>query len=224
MKKISELVDNPCQDVKVAVKPDEETSQRLKSEFSHLPSSAGQGMIAITYLVGHILQSLLKGGLDIRVKSHGLPIGAGLGSSAAFSVASSAACLQLRDKLDFIQKGGNEENHSLPLLPENLHTINSWAFMAEVLIHGTPSGLDNTTSTYGGMIKFRKLESSNEYETFTNIPKNLKILLTNTKVPRSTKQLVSSVRDLYNTHVSILQSIFHSIEEITNRFVHILQR
>lgn len=224
LSKVLELIRRPSTtaDIRTAVKPDEDTAQRLKTEFAHLPSAAGQGMIALSYLIGHILQPLLTSGLHISVKSLGLPIGAGLGSSAAFSVASSAACLQLHHRLEASKIG--ESDALLSLTPENLHTINSWAFMAEVLIHGTPSGLDNTTSTYGGMLKFKKLESSNQYESFTKIPNNLKILLTNTKVPRSTKQLVSNVRELHNIHPSIIQSIFHSIEEITNHFIQILHR
>ncbi|CAN0281519.1 unnamed protein product, partial [Hapterophycus canaliculatus] len=34
--------------------------------------------------------------------------------------------------------------------------INAWAFAGETVLHGTPSGLDNTVSCYGGAIKFIK--------------------------------------------------------------------
>jgi mevalonate kinase len=181
--------------------------------------SAGQGMMALTYLVGNLLVTSLQlhqVGLEIKIKSHGLPIGAGLGSSAAFSVASSAACLQLYHK--FL---------SLPfdtVSNKNLQWINTWAFLAEVLIHGTPSGLDNTTSTYGGMLKFIKGENNqNHYENLLKIPK-LQILLTNTKVPRSTKELVSSVRRLYESFPTVISPIFKSIEEITLQFMQLLEK
>ena len=73
---------------------------------------------------------------------------------------------------------------SIIAIPENLlPVVNGWAYAAEVVIHGSPSGLDNTTSCFGGAVRFRKGEAS-----FTNIPHSdlpeMKILLTNTKVPR----------------------------------------
>jgi mevalonate kinase len=66
-----------------------------------------------------------------------IPIGSGLGSSASFSVGLAAALLCL--------------NHSvqLPLKTKDLELISSMAFEAEKLIHGTPSGIDNTICTYG---------------------------------------------------------------------------
>ncbi|RYY73462.1 hypothetical protein EON63_20050 [archaeon] len=55
--------------------------------------------------------------------------------------------------------------------------------LGEVLIHGHPSGLDNTTSCFGGMVKFRKLAEGNDFQIMDQVPV-LDILLTNTKVPR----------------------------------------
>jgi len=37
-----------------------------------------------------------------------------------------------------------------------LDAVNEWAFAAEVLMTGTPSGIDNTVSCYGGAVRFRK--------------------------------------------------------------------
>lgn len=74
-----------------------------------------------------------------------LPLGSGLGSSAALCVALSAALLAFSDSvsLDMNQQGWSVFGES------ELDLVNKWAFEGEKIIHGKPSGLDNTVSTYG---------------------------------------------------------------------------
>jgi mevalonate kinase len=74
-----------------------------------------------------------------------LPLGSGLGSSAALCVALSAALLAFSDSvsLDMSQQGWSVFGDS------ELELLNKWAFEGEKIIHGKPSGLDNTVSTYG---------------------------------------------------------------------------
>ena len=61
-----------------------------------------------------------------------IPIGAGLGSSAAFSVASAAALIQLKLGLQ------RRPKCDLKILQER---ICQWAFKSEKIIHGNPSGI-----------------------------------------------------------------------------------
>src|SRR5689334_9430991 len=88
--------------------------------------------------------------LDIQSK---LPLGAGLGSSAAFNVAmvtsllASHLCCHHPDHIAPVCK-------SESLRPTNLESINRWAFLGERLIHGQPSGIDNTISTLGGALAY----------------------------------------------------------------------
>lgn len=79
-------------------------------------------------------------GLHIHIGLANLPIGAGLGSSAAFCVASVASLLQLTGRIE------NSSGHTVSDSDREL--INHWAFAAETLFHGQPSGLDNTVSWY----------------------------------------------------------------------------
>jgi mevalonate kinase len=155
----------------------------------------------------------------MHVESAGLPIGAGLGSSAAFSVATAGALLQHYFKItEPTQTWGSDKLNSTIL-----ESINAWAFVGEVLIHGTPSGLDNTTSCYGGMVKFRRTEQGNVFDTLKHAPA-LNMLLTNTKVPRSTKALVAGVRVLHDAMPQVIQPIFNSIDHITSEFINISEK
>lgn len=74
-----------------------------------------------------------------------LPLGAGLGSSAAFCVSLTAALLSLSDSssVDLSSQGW------LVLGERELELVNNWAFGGEKIIHGRPSGIDNTVSTFG---------------------------------------------------------------------------
>ncbi|XP_028102402.1 mevalonate kinase-like [Camellia sinensis] len=69
-----------------------------------------------------------------------LPLGSGLGSSAAFCVSVSAALLALSESvnLDFGHQGW------LMFGENELELVNKWAFEGEKIIHGKPSGIDNT--------------------------------------------------------------------------------
>ncbi|KAM5312478.1 mevalonate kinase isoform 2-T2 [Glossophaga mutica] len=124
--------------------------------------------------------------LDITVWSE-LPTGAGLGSSAAYSVCLAAALLTLCEEILNPLKDGEATNR---WTAEDLELINKWAFQGERVIHGNPSGVDNAVSTWGGVLRYQQGKISS-----LKRPPALKILLTNTKVPRSTKALVLGVRN-----------------------------
>ncbi|KAK3006121.1 hypothetical protein RJ639_015500 [Escallonia herrerae] len=143
-----------------------------------------------------------------------LPLGSGLGSSAAFCVSLSAALLALSDlvNLDFSQQSW------LPFGESELELVNKWAFEGEKIVHGNPSGIDNTVSTYGNMIKFR---SGNMTRIKANMP--LKMLITNTKVGRNTKALVAGVSDRKVRHPNAMTAVFTAVESISNELATIIQ-
>ncbi|XP_047981301.1 mevalonate kinase-like [Salvia hispanica] len=143
-----------------------------------------------------------------------LPLGSGLGSSAALCVALSAALLSLSDslKLDFSHQGWQTFGDS------ELDLVNKWAFEGEKIIHGRPSGIDNTVSTFGNMIKFRSGELT---RIKTNMP--LKMLVTNTKVGRNTRALVSGVSERAVRHGSAMSSVFKAVDSISNEVAAIIQ-
>ncbi|XP_047958770.1 mevalonate kinase-like [Salvia hispanica] len=143
-----------------------------------------------------------------------LPLGSGLGSSAALCVALSAALLSLSDssKLDFSHQGWQTFGES------ELDLVNKWAFEGEKMIHGRPSGIDNTVSTFGNIVKFRSGELTHIK---TNMP--LKMLVTNTKVGRNTRALVAGVSERAARHGSAMTSVFKAVDSISNEVVGIIQ-
>src|SRR5256712_8402845 len=121
-----------------------------------------------------------------------IPIGAGLGSSASTSVAIIAAVAKSRG----VQLGKKE--------------IFRLAYKPETLIHNKPSGVDQATSTYGGVIQYRspgKVES-------IKIDQGPCILVCDTGLHRSTGRLVGAVvkrskrqEAIYRDHVDEVTGI-----------------
>ncbi|GFO07653.1 mevalonate kinase [Plakobranchus ocellatus] len=143
----------------------------------------------------------------VEMKSE-IPVGAGLGSSAAFSVALSAALLQLAGVVTSEQISDSLAAWSAT----DLDIINKWAFIGEKVIHGQPSGIDNSISTYGGALRFQNGEKTR----LDRIP-TLSLMLVNTQVPRSTKKLISDFRHKYNTYKEIFEPVLSSVEAITEK-------
>lgn len=99
--------------------------------------------------------------MEFRLISH-LPVGAGLGSSAAFSVCIASVLLQHAGKISRVHSklfeasctgpGDSDIQGNLPLAgwsPDEKLAINKWAFLGEKIIHGHPSGIDNSISSLG---------------------------------------------------------------------------
>uniref|UniRef100_A0A7N5P407 Mevalonate kinase n=2 Tax=Ailuropoda melanoleuca TaxID=9646 RepID=A0A7N5P407_AILME len=144
--------------------------------------------------------------LDITVWSQ-LPTGAGLGSSAAYSVCMATALLTACEEIPNPRKDGESASR---WTGEDLELINKWAFQGERMIHGNPSGVDNAVSTWGGVVRFQQGKISS-----LKRPPALRILLTNTKVPRSTKALVASVQSRLLKFPEIVSPLLTSINAIS---------
>ncbi|XP_066510302.1 mevalonate kinase-like [Hoplias malabaricus] len=136
-----------------------------------------------------------------------LPTGAGLGSSAAFSVCVSAVLLSARGT---ISTPLNQNQETARWSEAELELINKWAFQGEKIIHGNPSGVDNAVGTWGGVLRYL----SGKITPLSRVP-TLRILLTNTKVPRSTKVLVSGVKDKMNKYPSIMSPVLESVNAVS---------
>ena len=169
-------------------------------------------------------------GVRIHVRSADLPLGAGLGSSAAFSVASAAALVRLRHHLYTVTEADHCGFTVISTPTETAYCpsasakrlINGWAYSAECILHGTPSGLDNEVSCAGDAIKHIRdtATGGKHFEPVPTMP-SLRVLITNTKVPRSTKELVAGVARLKAAQPQIISHIFDAMAEIASRFLSI---
>jgi len=101
---------------------------------------------------------------------------------------------------------------------KEIELVNKWAFVGEQIIHGKPSGIDNTVSTFGNMIKFKSGELT---RIKSNMP--LKMLVTNTKVGRNTKALVAGVSERKLRHPIAMTSVFTAVDSISNELANIIQ-
>ncbi len=134
-------------------------------------------------------------------------IGRGMGSSAAFCVATVAALLHFYT--------GKEHDKQV---------INSLAYQAEKFFHGMPSGVDVSASCFGGLIFYRK-----EFEFLKHISSlNFKIptqfqdhllLVDSGKPSETTAEMVKAVGKRYNEIPKEMEQTIMQIEKITKRMV-----
>jgi len=139
---------------------------------------------------------------DITVDS-ALPRGMGLGSSAAIAVAMTRALGRLQE---------------LALDDERINAI---AFDCEKLAHGTPSGIDNTVSTYAEPMLFRnagKLEI-----TPVEAPANVPLVIASGSVAGLTSEMVAGVRDRYRQVPARYDALFDQIDELSVQGAALLQ-
>ncbi len=133
-------------------------------------------------------------GLKIAVKSR-VPIGMGLGSSAATAVATVSALTTLL---------------GWPLSREEVFDA---AYSLEKMVHGHPSGVDQATVTYGGLISYR----SGKVEATLQVTKPPLLIIGNTGKRRSTGEFVGRVTRLRETEPKVYGRIASEAQEISDR-------
>jgi len=162
------------------------------SEFKLLP---------IKTAVQKILEKSGKN-VGVNVKMHcSIPVSAGLGSSAAVVAATAKATSRLLD---------------VELSKEDIFNI---TFESERLVHGTPSGIDPTITTYGGVLLFRKGKRFKRIDVKKDIP----LVVGNTEIKHSTGELVSMVKHRREKYAAIIDPIIKAGGKITLNAVNALR-
>ncbi|KAG9046473.1 cystathionine beta-lyase [Tulasnella sp. UAMH 9824] len=98
--------------------------------------------------------------------------------------------------------------------------VNQWALVAEKVLHGNPSGVDNAVAVYGGALAFTKpgFAFANPKGGMDGIQgfKSVRFLLVNTKVPRNTKSLVAGVGLKKEQEPELVNGILERIQAISD--------
>ena len=132
-----------------------------------------------------------------------VPRAMGLGGSAALAVAIVRAL---------------SEHFKLGLTDEE---VNKLAYESEKIVHGTPSGIDNTMATYGKFILYRKDTPPLLKE--IKVPKPLPIVIGMSGVEGLTLKMVRQVRQAWEKNRALYDQIFNQIDDLTLQAVEAIQ-
>ncbi len=135
-------------------------------------------------------------GLRVSVDCE-IPVAAGLGSSASTSVA-------------IISAVANSQGIQL-----NKEEIFKIAFVSENFLHGKPSGVDQATCIYGGMIQFTRPSNVK----MVQLKKSPVILVCDTGIHHTTKTLVGAIVEKSQRERNDFQDYLAEVREISRGVV-----
>lgn len=224
----------------VSIPPPDTLDQRLVDAIQQrgLPpgidknKQAKAAAVAFLYLYMVMTHGGERPSFGFTVRST-LPVGAGLGSSASFSTCAATALLLLHQRITLpplpeLSRAPDVQTHD----PGHVHVshagrralprqiaeeVNHWAFVAEKILHGNPSGVDNSVAVYGGALAytrpgFGKKSGMDGIQGF----KSFRFLLTDSGIPRDTKKLVEGVAAKKLAEPVVVEHILDSIQSISD--------
>ncbi|MGD1834361.1 MAG: mevalonate kinase [Nitrososphaeraceae archaeon] len=139
-------------------------------------------------------------GLKINIDSQ-IPVGIGLGSSAALCVAVSGAINSLFDNY-------------------NIELILDQSIKAERFIHSNSSGADCVVSANGGLILYQKNKGYQEIK----IKEPLCFVIINSRIKHSTWDMVQKVKEFRSSNISEFNKIINEAREICENGVIALRK
>ena len=96
--------------------------------------------------------------------------------------------------------------------------INEAAYEGEKAYHGTPSGIDNTVSTYGGLIWFIKnLSGGKNTMDLLQSPNKMPLVIANSGITASTTEVVADVRRLKEENPKKFENIFNKYKNLADK-------
>ncbi|MEA3407602.1 MAG: mevalonate kinase [Chloroflexota bacterium] len=131
----------------------------------------------------------------LRIAVHSqLPIASGLGSGTAVATAMVRALAA---------------HYGRDMSPE---TVSQLVYETEVILHGTPSGIDNTVVAYEKPVYF----AQGKVDTVA-IGKPLNLLIADTGIPSKTRDTVAAVRAKWERKRALYEMLFEEIGDLTRR-------
>jgi mevalonate kinase len=93
--------------------------------------------------------------------------------------------------------------------------VNEVAYEGEKGYHGTPSGIDNTAATYGGLIWYRR-EGSSQLMERMKLKRPVEIVMGNTGLVADTKVVVGGVKERKENEPDKYARIFESAKQLAH--------
>lgn len=173
----------------------DEHGRMTEKEMEKKADDATMAFLLLYVSLGDSYATSARPSIDVEVEST-IPVGSGLGSSSAYAVALCGALMR-------VYRVSAEK-----------YIISNWAFNIDKFFHGRPSGVDNNVITHGGYILF---QNGKIKQCGTQHKAPIKVMLIDTGVSRSTRELSETVAKQYHDDQTKVNSIFRNINELTNQ-------
>ena len=153
----------------------------------YITNKAGEQKMAHDLVINHLGIDLSKQGIEIILGGPLVPT-SGIGASAS-NVTALARALSSSYGLDLDDDA-----------------INRAAYIGEGGYHGTPSGIDNTAATFGGLLTFKRTPGGPQFSKVST-PAVGYLVVVSTGITASTTEVVGEIRKLRDSHPSMFESI-----------------
>ena len=163
-----------------------------------------EGEEAINLTLKHLGVDPTKRGVKLTFGGD-LCCASGIGASAA-QVVSLARAVNLAD------------NRSL-----SEDEINAAGYEGEKGYHGTPSGIDNTAATFGGLLRFQRTDGAPVFEK-KHFPSTIRIVYASTGITASTTEVVGDVRAKKEADEVWFADIMGRYEALVEEAEHVVER
>ncbi len=178
-------------------------SKNLQAEARFPLEGGGRGpLLPVAVAAREALRAAGAGGGVRVVVDSEIPPSAGMGSSAAVAVATVAAVAAAAGS---------------PLPPERVSEL---AYRAEEVVHGRPSGIDNTVSALGGAVLYRRGVGARRLDVGF---RGVELVLADTGLPRSTGAMVKKVLALRDAYPEILGHIYAAAGALVEKAAELLE-